>query len=147
MTWLTISSPTLLPFITKSKLGAISYNPQKVLRQLGYGQSATRLTTEMGISDSINTESQFIGQGKEYIISKFATPIGRMQQKLEYSLQGVLFIREHCYLTSAILLKHKNQNPWRTLMFYWYFIVTHFSVRRNDWVLSPFLKGQENKNY
>lgn len=32
MTWLAISSPTLLPFITESKSRGISYNPQRVLR-------------------------------------------------------------------------------------------------------------------
>lgn len=36
ITWLAISSPILLPFITESKTRASSYNPQRVLRQLGY---------------------------------------------------------------------------------------------------------------
>lgn len=40
LTWLAIISPTLLPFITESKTGTVSYNRQRVMRQLGYDQSA-----------------------------------------------------------------------------------------------------------
>lgn len=39
-TWLAIIAPTLLPFITESKVGVVSYNPQRVMRQLEYDQSA-----------------------------------------------------------------------------------------------------------
>lgn len=34
--WLAIIAPMLLPFITESKTGVVSYNPQRVMRQLGY---------------------------------------------------------------------------------------------------------------
>lgn len=34
--WLAIIAPTLLPFITESKTGVVSYNPKRVMRQLGY---------------------------------------------------------------------------------------------------------------
>lgn len=41
-------SPTLLPFITKAKEGAVSYNPQRVMRQLGYDHLDVHVTGEMG---------------------------------------------------------------------------------------------------
>lgn len=50
-TWLAIISPTLLTVITKSKTGAVSYNPQRVVRQLGYDQSVIQITGEMGCPD------------------------------------------------------------------------------------------------
>lgn len=34
MTGLAIVSPTLPPFLIESKLGTVSYNPQRVMRQL-----------------------------------------------------------------------------------------------------------------
>lgn len=34
--WLAIINPTLPPFITESKAWTTSYNPQRVMRQLGY---------------------------------------------------------------------------------------------------------------
>lgn len=42
LAWLTIILQ--LPFITKAKEGAISYNPQQVVRQLGDDQSAVQVT-------------------------------------------------------------------------------------------------------
>lgn len=68
-----VVSPTLLPFITVSKMGSISYNPQQVMRQLGYDQSAIQITGGMGCSDFLTAESQFVGQDKEHIVSKFHT--------------------------------------------------------------------------
>lgn len=55
--WLAIIAPTLLPFITESKTGVVSYNPQRMMRQLGYYQSAIQITDEMGCSGSATTES------------------------------------------------------------------------------------------
>lgn len=69
-TWLAIIVPTLLPFITESKVGVVSYNPQRVMRQLGYDQSAIQISGEMGCSSSTTAEAQFIGQGKTHV-SKF----------------------------------------------------------------------------
>lgn len=70
-TWLAIIAPTLLPFVTESKARVVSYNPQRVMRQLGYDQSAIQLSGEMGCSGSATAEAQFTGQGKTHIISKF----------------------------------------------------------------------------
>lgn len=61
--WLAIIAPTLFQFITESKTGVVSYNPQQAMRQLGYDQSAIQLTGEMGCSDSKTAESQFVGEG------------------------------------------------------------------------------------
>lgn len=69
--WLAIIATTLLPFMTESKTGVVSYNPQMVMRQLGYEQSAIQISGEMGCSSSATKESQFIGQGKAHIASKF----------------------------------------------------------------------------
>lgn len=69
--WLAIIAPMLLPFIIESKTGVVSYNPQRVMRQLGYDQSAIQIKGEMGYSDSITAESQFISQGRMHIVSKF----------------------------------------------------------------------------
>lgn len=63
-TWLAIIAPTLLPFITESKMGVVSYNPQLSIRQLGYDQSAIQLTGEMVFSDLATTQSQFVGGGR-----------------------------------------------------------------------------------
>lgn len=35
LTWLAKITPTLLPFVVESKMETISYNPQRVMRQLG----------------------------------------------------------------------------------------------------------------
>lgn len=77
MTWLAISSPTLLSFITESRSGVISYKPQRILRQLGYNQSAIRSTGEIGSSDSINAQSQFIGLRKHILSKNFMSPTGQ----------------------------------------------------------------------
>lgn len=69
--WLAIIAPSLLSFIKESKIGVVSYNPQRVMRQLGYDQFAIQPSKEMGCSDSATTESQFVGQGKAHIVSKF----------------------------------------------------------------------------
>lgn len=66
-----IIAPTLLPFVTESKAGVVSHNPQRVMRQLGYDQFAIQLLGEMGCSGSATAEAQFIGQGKAHIIFKF----------------------------------------------------------------------------
>lgn len=71
LTWLAIITPTLLPFITAYKVRTVSYNPQWVMRQLGYDQSAIQLIREMGCSDSLTVESQFVGRSKAHIVSKF----------------------------------------------------------------------------
>lgn len=68
-----VISPTLLPFITVSKMESISYNPQQVKRQLGYDQSAIQITGGMGCSDFLTAESQFVGQDKEHIVTNFHT--------------------------------------------------------------------------
>lgn len=57
MTWLAIGSPTLLPLITELKAETISYNSQRMMRQLDYDQSAVQVTGEIGYSDSVNVES------------------------------------------------------------------------------------------
>lgn len=41
------------------------------MRQLEYDQSAIQLTGKMDCSDSATAESQFVGQGKAHIVSKF----------------------------------------------------------------------------
>lgn len=41
--WMPKITPILLPF-TESKIGAVSYNPQRVMRQSGYDQSAIRVS-------------------------------------------------------------------------------------------------------
>lgn len=69
--WFAILALTLLPFITESKTGVVSYKPQRVMRQLRYDQFAIQISGEMGCSSSITAESQFIGQGRTHIVSKF----------------------------------------------------------------------------
>lgn len=41
------------------------------MRQLGYDQSVIQLMGEMGCLDSTTVESQFVGEDKAYIVSKF----------------------------------------------------------------------------
>lgn len=48
LTWLAIISPNLLPSITESRMGSISYNTERLMRQSGYDQSAVQITGEMG---------------------------------------------------------------------------------------------------
>lgn len=71
-----IISLTFLPFITESGTGTISYKPQRVMRLLGYDQFTIQITGEMGCSNSITAESQFIGKGNEQIIPKFQNFFG-----------------------------------------------------------------------
>lgn len=49
-----------LTFVTESKAGTMSYNPKRVMRQLGYDQSTIQISGEMGCSDSMTIESQFV---------------------------------------------------------------------------------------
>lgn len=66
-------TPTLLPSICESKAWIVSYNPQRVMRQLGHDQFAIQVSGETGCSNSSLVESQFVGEGKALIISKFKT--------------------------------------------------------------------------
>lgn len=49
------------------------------MRQLGYDQSDIQITGEMGCSGSITAESQFIGQGRTHIVSKFKKFFGQIE--------------------------------------------------------------------
>lgn len=49
----------------------ISDNPQRVMRQLCYDESAIQITGETGYSDTLTAESQLLGEGKEHIAVKF----------------------------------------------------------------------------
>lgn len=51
-------------------MGVISYNPQHVMRQLGYDQLTIQITGDMDSSDILTVESQFVGEGKEHIVMK-----------------------------------------------------------------------------
>lgn len=62
--WLPIIFPTLLPSIIESKTGTVSYNPQRVMRQLGYDQSAIRITGEMGYSESMTVERNLLAKAR-----------------------------------------------------------------------------------
>lgn len=73
LSWSAIITTTLFPLVTESKAGTISYNPQRMMQELGYDQSAIRLTGKMGCSDSTTVESQFVGDGKAHILSKSQT--------------------------------------------------------------------------
>lgn len=65
-----IISTNLLSFITESKMKVVSYNPQRVIKQLGYEQS-TIYKKKMGCSNTLTTESQLAGKGREHIVSNF----------------------------------------------------------------------------
>lgn len=60
--WLAIMSPTLIPLVTNTTDGVISYNPQRVMRQLGYDQLTVMVTGEMGYSNLLIGYAQFIGR-------------------------------------------------------------------------------------
>lgn len=68
LTWSAIISPTLLPLITACKIDKISYNSQRMKRQLGYDKSAVQFTGEMGCSNFVSVESQFVGRDKKLIL-------------------------------------------------------------------------------
>lgn len=59
-TWLVTISPSLLSFITE-KMGTINYNPQLVMTEFGYDQSTLQINGETGCSDTLTTETQFVG--------------------------------------------------------------------------------------
>lgn len=67
LTWLVIISSTLIPFITEISEGIISYNPERVMRQLGYDHLVGQVMGEMGYSSLLTAEAQFTGEVKEHI--------------------------------------------------------------------------------
>lgn len=101
--WMAIITPTLLPFVTKSKAGAVSYNPQRVMRQLGYDQSAIQVSGETGCSNSSLVESQFVGDGKGLIIQNLRLSFGQVARGSELGPQEALYIGGPCYTSSATL--------------------------------------------
>lgn len=76
LTWLPIISPTLNPIITETAEGAISYNPQLVIKQLSYDRSTAIVMGKKGSSNILTTETQLIGEGKDHIISKVEPVFG-----------------------------------------------------------------------
>lgn len=68
ITCLEVISPTLLPFITE---GIISYKPQGVIKQLGYDQPVIQVAGEMGYSNKLIDEAQFVGEVRLHIVAKF----------------------------------------------------------------------------
>lgn len=56
--WLGIVAPTLLSSNCKSKEGVVSYNPQRVMRQLGYDQRSVMFPSEMAYSSVLNSEAR-----------------------------------------------------------------------------------------
>lgn len=71
LTWLAIISLTLLPFFTASKDGGYqlqspAHDPTIWLRPIGH-----QIIEEMGCSDTLTTESDFVGEVKEHIPAEF----------------------------------------------------------------------------
>lgn len=60
--FLAIVTPTLLPFMSEIIEVIVSYNPQRVLRQLGYDRGANIITGEMGNSNT--AKARFAGDVK-----------------------------------------------------------------------------------
>lgn len=89
--WLAIMSLTLLPFITKSKMRVINYNPQHMIRQLSYDQLAIQITGEVGYSDTLTTESQFVGEGKKDIAVKFDSIYWLNKTRVGVTLGGCIY--------------------------------------------------------
>lgn len=54
LTWLAIISPALIPLITETAKGVISYNIQHVMRQLSYDQLTVMVTDEIGYSNLLS---------------------------------------------------------------------------------------------
>lgn len=71
--WLAIIFLFLLPFKSKVLEGTISYNPQSVIRQLGYVEGEIMVTREMGSSNLQTVKASFVGDGKEKILINFET--------------------------------------------------------------------------
>lgn len=42
-----------------------------MMRQLSYDQLVLQIIVEMGCSDILTAESQFVGEGEEHIVAKF----------------------------------------------------------------------------
>lgn len=95
-------SPTLFPFIIESKTGPVSYNPQRVMRQLEYDQSAIQVSGET-CSNSSLVESQFVGDGKGLIIQNLRLSFGQVARGSRLGPQKALYI-EGPYCTSSATL-------------------------------------------
>lgn len=67
-----IISPTLLSFVPESKMGSCVI-PLGRTRKLGYDQSTTQITGEMGCSDSVMAKFHMIDQRGEHVVAKFHT--------------------------------------------------------------------------
>lgn len=62
-------APALLLTKSECKESVASYNPQKVMRQLGYGQPARMSNGDTGYSSALKAEDLFIRQGKDQILA------------------------------------------------------------------------------
>lgn len=101
---------TLLPFITETKMEIVSYNAQRVMRQLDYDQSAIQSTREMRCSNRLIVESLFVGEGREYIVSKFQSIY--WPDKLRVGLRspgGSIYIKKSLSTMSDFVLDQPEQ--------------------------------------
>lgn len=67
--YLAIAAPDLLPSKSESKKAVVSYNPQRVLRQLGYDKWTMMISWEMGNSSMLNVETRFIRDRSDQILA------------------------------------------------------------------------------
>lgn len=70
LTWLAIISPTLISFIIETKEGSLAI-PLRESWGLGYDQTVIQVMGEFRYSNFLTALAQFIGEGKEHIISNF----------------------------------------------------------------------------
>lgn len=59
-----ILAPNLLPLKTELDKDVATYNPERVMRQLGYDQGAIRISTDTGTLDAFVGEARFIRVGR-----------------------------------------------------------------------------------
>lgn len=71
LTWWPRFLQPCFPFKSETSEGTVSYNPQPVMKQLGYDQSAITVTREMGGSNLLTTEAQFMEEGEEQTVLKY----------------------------------------------------------------------------
>lgn len=66
---LTVVAPALFPLKLETKERVVSYNLQRIMRQFGFDQGSVMFASETALSSIHNSESKFIGEGRDQILS------------------------------------------------------------------------------
>lgn len=108
--WLAMIAPAQLPFKSEIIDNTISYNPQRVLRQLGYDQKANMVTGEMGNSNILTAKSRFAGDVKEKNFNQFQENIMSKQSNDGSEVPRWFVVLENCLSKILAFVTSKDED-------------------------------------